>query len=251
VSQQGAALINYPSTTRVIVGPIFDGTRNALPAGITLLPDAQGRWWSNFGQLESPNELHPLRFPAGSTPVAKLQDGYLLVDSAHTALFEWRSGSPLVRIGVGNARVLALANDRVAWTDDLGTVVHVANLTTGRTIDIHLDYSAIAARFSPDRSRLAFLVAGGTGGIELADSVTGRVITQASTSSGENNLETFGNVPPAFEPVPFSWDVIGRLILVAETAAGVSVKTLDPVNGTVLRKTVAPRGLQQLVLLTP
>ena len=254
ISLRGEVLVVYPHLgTRVIdgdLGPVSSGIRNVLPSPIALLPDAAGRWWSNFGQLESPNQLHEIRFPVGTTPVAKLRDGYLLVDDAHTALLEWRPGARFVRVGVGSARILAIADDRVAWADDVGSFVHVAELTTGRTINIDVRDFATTARFSPDRSRLAVLTSAETASMVLADPISGRVITRLATSDA--GLDALDTVPPAFDPVPFSWDRTGRLLLVTPPKAGNTfVKTLDPARGAVTRTIAAPDDLQQVVVLTP
>jgi hypothetical protein len=251
VAQRGAALVHFKEGARVIVGPTFDGTRNALPSPIELLPDAEGRWWSNFGELQSSTELHEIRFPAGTTPVAKLRRGYLLVDDAHTGLFEWQSRTPPVRIGGGDVRVLAIAGELFAWTDDVGSTVHITDLETGRAVTTHTPFSAVTARFSPDRSRLAILSGGLSESMVLADPASGRVIAQLVTASGGNALTVFDDVPPAFQPVPFSWDSTGRLVVIAQTTVGYFVHTVDPVSGSVLRTVAAPEGLQQLISLAP
>jgi hypothetical protein len=250
-AQQGAALIGYDNTVRVIVGPAFDGTRNPLPAGIGLLPDADGRWWSNLGQLQSTNGLRRTAFPSGTSPVAHLRTGYLLVDDARTALFRWQPGTRMVRIAEGKARVLALAHDLVAWADDVGSVVHVTSLTTGRTIDVGSGGYAITARFAPNSSRLAILVAAHRNSMVLADPTTGQVVARLGCSTVDGELEAFPNVPASLEPAPFSWDTAGQLVLVCAEPTGLFVTTLDPAHGAVLRKAVAPQHLRQLVFVGP
>jgi hypothetical protein len=250
-AQQGAALIGYDNTVRVIVGPAFDGTRNPLPAGIELLPDADGRWWSNLGQLQSTNGLRRLAFPPGTSPVAHLRTGYLLVDDARTALFRWQPGTRIVRIAEGEARVLAIAHDLVAWADDIGNVVHVTNLTTGGTIDIASGGYAITARFAPNSSRLAILVAEHRNSMVLAEPTTGRVVARLGCSTVDGELEAFPNVPASLQPAPFSWDTAGQLVLVCAVPTGLFVTTLDPAHGAMLRKVVAPQRLRQLVFVGP
>jgi hypothetical protein len=249
-AQQGAALIGYESTVRVIVGPAFDGTRNPLPAGIELLPDAEGRWWSNLGQLQGANELRRIEFPHGTSPVAHLRTGYLL-DDARTGLFRWRPGVRPTQIVPGRARVLAIADDLVVWADDIGSVVHVTNLTTQRSIDVASGGHAVTARFAPNRSRLAILVGAHRAAVVLADSTTGRVLTRSSCSTDGGELNAFANVPPALEPVPFTWDAAGRMILVCATPPGLVVTTIDSDRARLLWTVAAPADLQQLVFVGP
>jgi hypothetical protein len=94
---------------------------------------------------------------------------------------------------------------------------------------------------------VAILLGGLSEAMVFADSASGDEKADVVTASGGNSLDTFDDVPPAFEPVPFSWDSTGRLVVVAETTVGYFVKTLDPVTGTVLSTVAAPEGLQQLI----
>ena len=253
VSQRGAVLLHYNGTTRVIAGPKFSGARNVLPAAVTLLPDADGDWWSTFGELQSAHELHALSFPNGTIPVARVRRGYLLVDRAHTSLVQWSSGTLFVPVAAGNIRVLAVSGDLVAWTTYEPSyaerdVVRVTNLATRRTTQIAVPNQAVTARFSPDRSRIAVLVGDlSFESMVFADTASGNEVAYVVTASGGNGLATFDDVPPAFEPVPFGWDRTGRLVVVTETTVGYFVKMLDPVTGTVLGTVAAPDGLQQLI----
>jgi hypothetical protein len=103
----------------------------------------------------------------------------------------------------------------------------MTNLGTGRSVETHTAFSAVTARFSPDRSRLAILSGGLSESMVLADPASGRVITQVVTASGGNGLTVFDDVPPAFEPVPFSWDATGRILVMAQTTVGYFVHTID------------------------
>ena len=250
-AQDGAALVQFKGGPRVIVGPDF-GSRNVLPAAIALLPDADGRWWSNFGEVGGSTPLRAIRFPAGMVPVAKLRRGYLLVDDAHTGLFEWRSPTGAVRIARGDARILAIAGELVAWTGDGGSILHVTNVGTGRTVDARTGNAAVTARFSPDRSRLAILSGDSiTESMTLVDTASGAGLANVVTASGGNGLAQFDDVPPAFQPVPFGWDATGRLVVIAQTTVGYFLRTVDSVSGSVVRTVAAPEGLQQLISLAP
>jgi hypothetical protein len=251
-AQRGAVLVGYPrSTTRVIdadLGPRSTGEYDPLPAAIELIPDARGRWWSNFGQLEGGSALRIVPVPAGTTPVAHLVDGYLVTDKHRAGLLEWTGSPRLPIIGVGRARVLALDHNLVAWSDDEGRVVHVLNLDTRRAVDIACGEYALTARFSPDRSRLAILRSAEEDSMVLAETTSGRVLARSVfTHEGVGGLTDIAG-PPAFQPAPFSFDARGNLALVATTTTGTYVKTFDP-SGTVIRAVPAPARLQQVVFV--
>ena len=243
-------LVSFQPSGRIFAGPSADHFPGAIPGGVTLLPDALGRWSSDFGPLDIHGQLARLTFPAGTTPVAKLADGYLLVDKAGTALLRWRSGTEPVRIATGNARVLAIAQDLVAWSDTAGHVVRVTNVETGHTVAISSGGYAITARFSPDRARLAIFVLAARQEMVLADSATGRVITRVSTSVPGGGLHQFRTLPSGFQPAPFSWNpTTGELLVVATTGAGPPmVSSRAPSDGTVKRTVAGPSGLTQLLV---
>jgi hypothetical protein len=180
-----------------------------------------------------------------------LLDGYLVVDRAHTALIEQHSDGRSVQIGTGRARVLAVAADLVAWTDSSGTVVRVADLTSGSTIAIASGGYAVTARFSPDRSRIAILTSGSTDSMVLADTARGRVITRVETAKGGYGLDVFPNLPPAFEPAPFGWDTAGALLLISSASDGQFVNTDNARDGSPVLTVAAPVGLGQAIPLLP
>ena len=253
-AQRGAVLVGYPgSTTRVIdadLGPRVTGRYDPLPAAIELIPDADGQWWSNLGQLEAGTRLRIARTPAGTTPVGHLRNGYLVTDERRAGLLEWTGSPRLPVISSGRARVLALDHNLVAWSDDEGRVVHVFDLDARRAVDIACGEYALTARFSPDRSRLAILVSAQEDSMVLADTSNGDVIARSVfTHEGAGGLTDIAG-PPAFQPAPFSFDARGDLALVATTATGTIVKTFDP-HGAVLRTVPAPAGLQQVVFVVP
>lgn len=251
-AQSGAVLVGYPrSTTRVIdgdVGPRATDRDVPLPAGIELIPDARGRWWSDLGQLVGGPELRSVRVPAGTTPVAHLADGYLVTDKRRGGLLEWTGSPRLPVIAFGPTRVLALDHNLVAWSDDEGRVVHVYDLDTRGAVDIACGEYALTARFSPDRSRLAILTSAEEDSMVLADTMSGEVIARtAFTHEGAGGLTDI-NGPPAFQPAPFSFDARGDLALVATTATGTYLETFDA-DGALIRKVAAPAALQQVVFV--
>ena len=251
-AQHGAVLVGYPrSTTRVIdadLGPRPSGRYDPLPAGIELIPDANGRWWSNFGQLEGGPGLRIVRVPAGTRPIAHLADGYLVTDTRRAGLLQWTGSTRLPIVALGRARVLALDHNLVAWSDDEGRVAHVFNFDTRRAVDIACGEYARTARFSPDRSRLAILRSAAEDSMVLADTTSGRVLARSVfTHDGAGGLTDIAG-PPAFQPAPFSFDARGDLALVATTTTGTEVRTFDR-EGTVIRTVAAPARLQQVVFL--
>ena len=253
-AQRGAVLVGYPdSTTRVIdedLGPRTTGRYDPLPAAIELIPDADGQWWSNLGQLEPGTRLRIARTPVGTIPVAHLRNGYLVTDRRRAGLLEWTGSPRLPLIGVGPARVLALDHNLVAWSDNAGRVVHVFDLDARRAVDIACGAYALTARFSRDRSRLAILVSAEEDSMVLADTSSGHVIARSVfTHEGAGGLTDIAG-PPAFQPAPFSFDARGDLALVATTATGTIVKSFDP-RGAVIRSVPAPSGLQQVVFVVP
>ena len=157
-----------------------------------------------------------------------------------------------VRIAGGDARVLAIAGDLVAWSGADGTNLHITNLGTGETVDTRTGLATVTSRFSPDRSRLAILSGDSvTESMTLVDTASGAEIAYLVTASGGNGLAQFDDVPPAFQPVPFGWDATGRLVVIAQTTVGYFVRTVDSASGAVVRSVAAPEGLQQLVPLAP
>lgn len=244
-------LVSIQPSARILAGPSADHFPGAIPGGVTLLPDALGRWSSDFGPLDIHGRLSRLTFPAGTTPVAKLADGYLLVDKAGTSLLRWRNGSAPVPIAAGAARVLAIAHDLVAWSDTKGAVVRVTDVETGHTVDINSGGYAITARFSPDSSRLAIFVLAAQQEMVLADTATGNVITRIPTATASGGLHQFRTLPSGFQPSPFSWNpTTGELTLVTTTGAGPpAVLTVTAADGTVKRTVNGPAGLTQLVVV--
>ncbi len=243
-------LVSIQPSARIFAGPSADHFPGAIPGGVTLLPDALGRWSSDFGPLDIHGQLSRLTFPAGTKPVAKLADGYLLVDPAGTSLLRWRNGSAPVPIAAGAARVLAIAHDVVAWSDTKGTVVRVTNVETGHTVDIDSGGYAITARFSPDRSRLAIFALAAQQEMVLADPATGHVVTRIPTAPAGGGLHQFRTLPSGFQPAPFSWNPnTGELIVVATTSSPPTVSTVAPADGTVKHTVNGPPGLTQLVVL--
>jgi hypothetical protein len=252
VAQRGEVLLHYRGGTKVLVASTFDGPARVLPSAVVLLPQADGRWWTTEGPLERWRGLSQSRFPVGKIAVAGLRNGYLLVGEDRRGLFRWQSGSAPERIGAGASQVLAIAGDRIAWTDGFHPVVHVTMLGPeggADTVDIPFSFDAVTARFSPDGTRLAMLTGTQAQSMVLADTGTGRTIAQLVTASGGNALTSYADLPPAFQPVPFSWDSSGRLVVVAQTTVGYFVNTIDSQRGFVLRTVRAPEGLQQLISL--
>ena len=222
---------------------------DVLPSGVALIPDALGRWWTNFGRVGGNRALHHVTFPGGAQPVAKLRDGYLVVDAAHTSLLVVPSKGAARTIGRGNVRVLAVANDLVAWSDSVGRVVHVTNVETQLTANVDSGSYVVTARFSPDRTRLAILTTAGGASAVLADTASGRVITRLATSSSNRALPQYRSAPPALQPSPFSWDPVTHdLVVVTISANGTAVAVLGA-DGKVVRTTPAPTGLSQLLML--
>jgi hypothetical protein len=247
---RGAVLVLYGSEVRVIERVSGDPERDTLPAALALVPDVAGRWWSNFGELDTGSALRRIAVPGGTMPVAKLRDGYLLVDASQN-LLEWSPGAPLRKIADGHARVLAIADDLVAWSDDSGDVTRVTSLSTTRTRRIPTGGFAISARFSPDRSRIAILLSSTNDSMVLADTVTGSVLARVTTAVPGRGLPAFDNIALAFEPVPFSWGPTGRqLVVVARRGSESFIHDLDT-NGAVTRTKTGPNGLKQLLPLTP
>jgi hypothetical protein len=243
-----SALVTSPGgSTRVIVGPAFDGTRNVLPAAIVLVPDAFGRWWSNYGQLSAGPELRLVTPPSGTQLLAKLADGYIVADARRSELLLWRD-QQLLRLGVGPARVLAVAGTKVAWSDDVGTVVHVADPQSGRTRDIPTGDFALTARFSPDLSKIAVFASAERDQVVLADATTGRVLTRIRASKA-NWVAAPDYLPSALLPVPFSWTLKSRQLLVVTTATPATIEWIDSTTGETTSSTIAPSGLQQVALL--
>ncbi len=243
-------LVSIQPSARILAGPSADHFPGAIPGGVTLLPDALGRWSSDFGPLDIHGQLSRLTFPAATKPVAKLADGYLLVDTAGTSLLRWRNGSAPVPIATGTARVLAIAHDVVAWSDSKGAVVRLTNVETGHTVDIDSGGYAITARFSPDRSRLAILVLGAQQEMVLADTTTGHVVTRIPTAPPDGGLHQFRTLPSGFQPAPFSWNPnTGDLVIVATISSPPTVSTVAPADGAVKHTVNGPPGLTQLVIL--
>jgi len=224
-----------------------------VPSGVTLIPDAAGRWWSNFGQLGGSGQLRHLTFADGARPVAKLRDGYLVVDAAQTAMIDQPSRGPARRIGTGDAVVLAVAGDLVAWSDDDssrggGTTVHVTDVATNGTADVETAGTAVTARFSPDSTRIAVLSRARGESTVLAETATGRVLKTLPTASAANAITTFRNAPPALQPSPFNWDpATGNLIVVTTNGGPGSTVAFVDVNGNVVHTEAAPIGMSQLV----
>jgi hypothetical protein len=233
----------------VIVPVSGDVVRDPLPAGVALIPDAAGRWWSNWGELETSRELHLVAVPSGTTAVARSRDGYILTDAAQR-LLAWSGGNPPRTIVDGPARLLAIADDLVAWSDDRGDATRITNLTTARTTTAKTGGFAISARFSPDRSRLAILLSSNNDFMALADVATGSVLARMTTAVPGRGLPAFDNIALAFEPVPFSWNRSGReLLVVARAGSRSRIDVLDR-DGTVKRSRRGPDGLTQLLPLT-
>jgi hypothetical protein len=250
MSARGSVLVGFGSTTLVLVGPTFDGTINTLPSPIRLLPDSDGRWWSNFGELEVGGSLHPITLPRQTEPVAKLAGGYLLVDRAHTRLLVWRPRMALTPIGLGRARVLAVAGDLVAWSDDAGAVVHITDVSTVRTTDVQTGSFALTARFSPDRTRLAIRVDAEREYVMLADRASGDVLADLATSPRGGGLPDSTQAPPALQPAPFSWTAGGALIVDAQADDGQRfLLSVDRRDGSVHDPVAVPAELRQLVVV--
>ena len=250
-------MISFLPRGLVFSGPSDKHFPGAVPAGVAPIPDALGRFWSNFGPLDWKGQLRQLDLPAGTRAVAKLRDGYLLTDTKRTALWKWTDGKPPDRVATGTQRVLAVADDLVAYgadTSATGDVMHVLNLTTGRVAGVDPGGFTISARFSPDRSRLALFVLadGGQESVVLADPASGRVITRIDLSATSAGLHQFRGLAAAFQPVPFSWDGKGaQLVVVAPGPDSPVVDFVKATDGTIVRTKRVPVGLVQIEILTP
>jgi len=252
-SSGDAVMVSFLPRGLVFSGPSDNHFPGAVPAGVAPIPDALGRIWSNFGQLDARGQLRLIELPPGMQAVAKLRDGYLLSDTKRTALFQWLDGKPPERVATGTARVVAVSGDLVAFGGDTGDVLHVLNLATGRTIDVHAGGFALTARFSPDRGRLALFVLaeGGAESVVLADPGSGRVITRTDTSATSSALHQFRGLAAGFQPVPFSWDAkTAQLVVVAPGRGTPVVDFVNATDGTVTRSVPAPVGLAQIEVLT-
>ena len=200
-SSGDAVMVSFLPRGLVFSGPSDNHFPGAVPAGVAPIPDALGRFWSNFGQLDAKGQLRQIAIPPGN---ASRREAAGRVSphrhQAHGAV-PVAEGQPPKRVASGTTRVLAVAGDLVAYGGDTGNVVHVLNLATGRTTELHPDGFAMTARFSPDRSRLALFVLadGGQESVALADPASGRVITRIDTSATSAGLHQFrgfaGRVP--------------------------------------------------------
>jgi hypothetical protein len=215
-----------------------------LPVGVDLVPDAEGRWWSNYGQLGGSRSFKHLSFAGGAQPVAKLSDGYLLVDKAKRSLFARRDDGTTTPVGPGDARVLAISGNLLAWASASGGVVHVANLATDHSATVDVSGVPVTARFSPDGKHLALLQRNADDSMVLVDTDSGRVATRLHAGS---SLYQFREAPPALQPAPFSWDArSGDLLVVTTNPKESRIVTVDE-HGNVVHSVTAPDDLSQLV----
>ena len=247
-------LVSPFSRGLVFAGPSDTRFPGALPAGVLPIPDALGRFWSNWGELKAGGQLTQLYLPVGTQAIAKLRDGYLLTDAKRTTLLKWVERTQPVRVATGSARVLAVADDLVAFGADTGEVMHVLNLTTGRTIDVHPGGFATTARFSADRSRLALFVITRTGRQEmvLADAGSGRLITRIATSTTSAGLRQFRALAAGFQPVPFTWNAkTAELVVVAAGHGSPVIDFVNSADGKIARTAHTPKDLTQIEILNP
>jgi len=126
----------------------------------------------------------------------------------------WRPPASPTTVARGDVRVLAIRGDAFAWSDAVGEVVHVTDLATGTTTAIRTNAFALTARFSPDGAHVAILVSQQLDTAVIADTRTGRVVWYSMTSATGRSVAAPDYLPPAYLPVPFTWQPDGRLLVV-------------------------------------